>query len=61
VAELADAVLVLTEWKEYLELDPVPFGHVVAKKRVLDARNALDRQAWTAAGWSYLTLGRRGG
>jgi UDPglucose 6-dehydrogenase len=60
-AARADAVLVLTEWRQYRELDPVAFGQVVAQKRVLDGRNALDREAWTAAGWSYRALGRRAG
>ena len=58
-AERADAVLVLTEWDEYRQLDPVAFGRVVKQKRVLDGRNALNREAWTAAGWSYRALGRR--
>ncbi|WP_448642064.1 UDP-glucose dehydrogenase family protein [Geodermatophilus sp. URMC 63] len=57
----ADAVLVLTEWRQYRELDPVAFGEVVRQKRVLDGRNALDREAWTAAGWTYRALGRRAG
>jgi UDPglucose 6-dehydrogenase len=57
----ADAVLVLTEWAQYRELDPVAFGRVVRQKRVLDGRNALDREAWTAAGWTYRALGRRAG
>jgi UDPglucose 6-dehydrogenase len=60
-AERADAVLVLTEWRQYRELDPVAFGAVVKQKRVLDGRNALDREAWTAAGWAYRALGRRAG
>jgi UDPglucose 6-dehydrogenase len=60
-AERADAVLVLTEWKQYRELDPVTFGTIVGTKRVLDGRNALDRDAWTAAGWTYRALGRRAG
>jgi len=60
-AERADAVLLLTEWQEYRELDPVAFGKVVAKKRVLDGRNALDRDSWEAAGWTYRALGRRAG
>jgi len=60
-AERADAVLLLTEWRQYRELDPVAFGRVVAQKRVLDGRNALDREAWTAAGWTYRALGRRAG
>src|SRR4051794_6545802 len=58
-AERADAVLLLPEWRQYRELDPVRFGTVVAQKRVLDGRNALDRDAWTAAGWTYRALGRR--
>ena len=60
-ADRADAVLVLTEWKDYLELDPVAFGRIVAQKRVLDGRNALSRTAWTEAGWTYRALGRRAG
>jgi UDPglucose 6-dehydrogenase len=57
----ADLVLVLTEWQQYRALDPVAFGQVVRQKRVLDGRNALDRDAWTAAGWTYRALGRRAG
>ncbi|PWW21329.1 UDPglucose 6-dehydrogenase [Geodermatophilus normandii] len=57
----ADAVLVLTEWRQYRELDPAAFGELVRQKRVLDGRNALDREAWTAAGWTYRALGRRAG
>ena len=60
-ADRADAVLLLTEWKQYRELDPVAFGTVVKQKRILDGRNALDREAWTAAGWTYRALGRRAG
>ena len=44
-AEGADAVLVLTEWQDYRNLDPVAFGRVVKQKRVLDGRNALDRRS----------------
>jgi UDPglucose 6-dehydrogenase len=58
-AERAEIVLVLTEWQQYKDLDPVAFGRVVAKKRVLDGRQALSRDKWTAAGWSYRALGRR--
>jgi UDPglucose 6-dehydrogenase len=60
-AHRADAVLVLTEWKQYRELDPAAFGGIVARKRVLDGRNALDREAWMNAGWTYRALGRRAG
>ncbi len=43
------------------ELEPVAIGTVVAQERVLDRRNAVDREAWTAAGWTYGALGRRAG
>ncbi|CAM3602658.1 UDP-glucose dehydrogenase family protein [Isoptericola cucumis] len=55
----ADAVLVLTEWQDYKELDPERVGVLVAQRTVLDGRNALSRSAWTAAGWRYRALGRR--
>ncbi len=58
-AERADLVLLLTEWRQYRDLDPVAFGEVVVRKSVLDGRNALDREVWEAAGWSYRALGRR--
>jgi UDPglucose 6-dehydrogenase len=58
-AEHADLVLLLTEWRQYVELDPAVFGMLVRQKRVLDGRNALDRNRWEAAGWSYRALGRR--
>jgi UDPglucose 6-dehydrogenase len=58
-AQRADAVLLLTEWKQYREIDPFAFGRVVARKAVLDGRNTLDRDAWESAGWSYRALGRR--
>jgi len=60
-AERADAVLVLTEWQQFRDLDPVAFGKVVTRKRVLDGRNALDMDRWVAAGWTYRALGRRAG
>jgi len=54
----ADAVLVLTEWDEYRELDPVALGQDVAQRIVIDGRNCLDSGAWRAAGWRYRALGR---
>ena len=54
----AEVVLLLTEWREFVELDPERLGALVARRRVIDARNALDAEAWTAAGWHYRGLGR---
>ncbi|MCG6496404.1 UDP-glucose/GDP-mannose dehydrogenase family protein [Kitasatospora sp. A2-31] len=57
-AEGAHVVLHLTEWQEFRELDPAELGEVVAERRLLDGRNALDADAWRAAGWTYRALGR---
>src|SRR5690242_19140881 len=54
----ADAVLLLTEWKAYRELDPAVLGDIVRARTVLDGRNALDPQLWRDAGWNYRALGR---
>ena len=54
----ADLVLLLTEWKEYVELDPHALKPLVGQARVLDGRNALDPARWRAAGWTYRALGR---
>ncbi|MGV9269884.1 UDP-glucose dehydrogenase family protein [Kitasatospora sp. NPDC003701] len=57
-AEGAHVVLHLTEWREFRDLDPAELGAVVAERRLLDGRNALDAAAWRAAGWTYRALGR---
>ncbi|SOE13292.1 UDPglucose 6-dehydrogenase [Streptomyces sp. 2323.1] len=54
----ADVVLHLTEWREFRELDPAVLGDVVAERRILDGRNALDPALWRKAGWTYRALGR---
>ncbi len=54
----ADLVLHLTEWKVYRELDPVKMKSLVANPIIIDGRNALDREAWIAAGWKFRALGR---
>ncbi|MGH8938564.1 MAG: UDP binding domain-containing protein, partial [Actinomycetes bacterium] len=54
----AHLVLHLTEWQEFREMDPAVLDGVVAEKRIIDARNALDRERWRAAGWTYRSLGR---
>jgi UDPglucose 6-dehydrogenase len=54
----ADAVLLLTEWKAYRELDPHVAKTLVSAPRILDGRNILDPAKWRAAGWTYKGLGR---
>jgi UDPglucose 6-dehydrogenase len=57
-AEGADVLLVLTEWAEFAEADPVALGALVGRPVVVDARGCLDRVRWRAAGWNYHGIGR---
>ncbi|MGP3932300.1 UDP-glucose dehydrogenase family protein [Nonomuraea sp. KM88] len=54
----AHVVLLLTEWQEFLELDPEQLGAVVATRRIVDGRNCLNSESWRSAGWHYRALGR---
>jgi UDPglucose 6-dehydrogenase len=54
----ADAILHLTEWKEYRELDPDVIGQLVKSRFLIDGRNMLDRDKWRNAGWRVHALGR---
>jgi UDPglucose 6-dehydrogenase len=54
----SDAILHLTEWKMYRELDPVTLKSKVKNPTIIDGRNALDRDLWTKAGWKFRALGR---
>jgi UDPglucose 6-dehydrogenase len=54
----ADLVMLLTEWAEYVSLDPAHAKSLVAQARVIDGRNVLDPRNWTEAGWEYRGMGR---
>jgi UDPglucose 6-dehydrogenase len=54
----ADVVLHLTEWAEFREMHPSVLSDVVNERRIVDGRNALDRELWRADGWTYRALGR---
>ena len=54
----ADVLAVLTEWDEFKWLDFDKVGEVMASKRVVDARNLLDRTGLTRRGFEYEGIGR---
>jgi UDPglucose 6-dehydrogenase len=57
-AQGADALVLVTEWPQFLELD---WSQIAAQMRgslVIDGRNALDPQAVRAAGLMYEGIGR---
>ncbi|MGO1770313.1 MAG: UDP-glucose dehydrogenase family protein [Microbacterium sp.] len=55
----AEAVVLVTEWREFRDLDPAEAARLVARPAVFDGRNVLDSAAWRGAGWTYRGLGRR--
>ncbi|MHA7287355.1 UDP-glucose dehydrogenase family protein [Arthrobacter sp. MDT3-44] len=54
----AHAILLLTEWREYRDLDPYALGEKVTTKAIFDGRNVLEPAKWRAAGWTYRGVGR---
>jgi UDPglucose 6-dehydrogenase len=57
-AEGAHAVVILTEWDEYRELDLSRLAEVMAGSTLLDYRNLLEPAAAETAGLRYIGLGR---
>jgi UDPglucose 6-dehydrogenase len=57
----ADAVVLVTEWDEFLELDWAEVAEAMAGDVVIDGRNALDGAAVQAAGLRYEGVGRATG
>lgn len=55
--ERADAVLVLTEWRQFIELDPGDLADRVRARVIVDGRNCLDAARWRRAGWRVYRLG----
>jgi UDPglucose 6-dehydrogenase len=56
--EGAEVLLVLTEWEELKWLDFDKVAELMASKRVVDARNLLDREALRRRGFVYEGVGR---
>jgi UDPglucose 6-dehydrogenase len=53
-----DLLLLLTEWREFQQLHPADLSRIVAQRRIIDGRNALNREVWRGEGWTYRALGR---
>ncbi len=56
VADGSDALVLVTEWTHYLELDWSKLGVVMREARLLDGRHALDPGRMRRAGFRYLSL-----
>lgn len=54
----ADAVMLVTEWREFADIDWRAARHVMRRPIVVDGRNVLDDAALLAAGFTYSGFGR---
>ena len=54
----ADAMVVVTEWPEFAELDWTQVAERMSGRLVIDGRNTLDPEAVRAAGFAYEGIGR---
>ena len=53
-----DVIVVLTEWDDFRWVVPSAVAAVVNVKKIIDARNLLDRSEWRRAGFEYQGIGR---
>jgi UDPglucose 6-dehydrogenase len=58
-AKDAAALVVLTEWPQFRQLDWPALGGVAGRRVVVDTRNLLDPAAVRRAGFSWIGVGRR--
>jgi UDPglucose 6-dehydrogenase len=55
--EGADVLLITTEWADFASADLAAIGGVMRRKAVVDARNILNADVATAAGFDYVGVG----
>ena len=58
-AEGADALIIMTEWNLFRNLDFAKLKAAMRRPVLLDLRNVYDPERVTAAGFSYISVGRR--
>jgi UDPglucose 6-dehydrogenase len=58
LARECDALVVVTEWEQFRQLDLKKIGAVMNQRVLIDGRNVLDRETVEAAGFRYRGIGR---
>ena len=56
--EGAELLLVLTEWSQFSQINPIAIAKKMTSKRIIDCRNILDPDTWSEAGFQYHGIGR---
>ncbi len=54
----ADAIVLITEWNEFLGLDYAKIAAAMNSKLIIDGRNALDKEKLKSLGFKYVGVGR---
>jgi UDPglucose 6-dehydrogenase len=57
-AKDADALLILTDWQEFAELDLARMHKALRYAIVIDGRNLYDPQVMVQHGFTYMSIGR---
>lgn len=55
----ADAIMLLTEWKEFKDIDLAWLSHIVKNRVIIDARNLFDPSELKKHGFKFVNLGRK--
>ncbi len=58
-ANQADALLILTEWNEFKELDLTKIRSIMKKPIIFDGRNIYNPAEMLKAGFTYISIGRK--
>ena len=54
----ADIAVLVTEWREFLDIDWAAAGATMRRRIIVDGRNVLSSQRLTASGFAYSSFGR---
>jgi len=58
LADNCDALVLVTDWEQFLSLDYQKMSGLMHSPVIIDGRNFLDREALQAVGFNYLGMGR---
>jgi UDPglucose 6-dehydrogenase len=58
LADNCDALVIVTEWDEFLKLDYAKMMKNMISPVIIDGRNFLDQKALEEAGFRYVGVGR---
>jgi len=55
--EDANAIVLLTEWPYFQNIDPITISKLVKNKNIIDTRNILDKSKWESSGFKFIGNG----